>query len=100
MELATPEKAWYTSSCGRVELEIDRNDARIGYHQGSCDADISALRQVPYIAAQLAKIDPAALRAELRGYGAWNDAELADHEANLDRVLWLACGDIVDNPED
>jgi large repetitive protein len=30
-------------------------------------------------------------------YGAWDDKELRDHAQNLQRILWLACGDIVDN---
>lgn len=55
-----------------------------------------ALSRVPYIEEQLATIDPALLRDELREYGAWDDEQLADHEQNLQRLLWLACGDIVD----
>ena len=27
--------------------------------------------------------------AMLRGYGAWDETELADHDANLDRLVWL-----------
>lgn len=30
------------------------------------------------------------LRAELAEYGAWGDLELADHQANRERVIWLA----------
>lgn len=33
--------------------------------------------------------DAADCRAYLRGYGAWDDAELADHDANLNRLVWL-----------
>jgi hypothetical protein len=39
-------------------------------------------------------MDPATLAAELREYGAWDDDELSEHDANLERILWLACGDI------
>lgn len=32
------------------------------------------------------------LREYLKGYGAWDSAELCDHQANLRRLLWLwAC---------
>lgn len=31
-------------------------------------------------------------RAYLKGYGAWDDEQLADHEANLDRLVWLTGG--------
>lgn len=87
---------WYSTSSGRIELELSLDDAQTGYHQGACDDDVSYLRKCPHIAAQLEKIDPELLRDELRHWGAWDAEELADHEANLDRILWLACGDIVE----
>lgn len=89
---------WFTSSSGRIEFWLYEADARFGYHPGQCDASIAGLRQQPYIAKQLDAIDPAALRAELCEYGAWDEPELANHDENLSRILWLACGDIVDNP--
>ena len=49
------------------------------------------------IRAQLERIDPEALRKELRECGAWSDEELADHKQNLQRILWIAAGDIVEN---
>lgn len=33
--------------------------------------------------------DPADCREYLKGYGAWEDDELADHAANLERLVWL-----------
>ena len=37
--------------------------------------------------------DEADCRAMLRGYGAWDDEELADHDENLNRLVWLTgCG--------
>lgn len=33
--------------------------------------------------------DAEACRKMLRGYGAWSDDELSDHNANLDRLVWL-----------
>lgn len=86
----------YWSSSGRIELSITKAQARSAAHQGQCDADVRALSQVPAIRRQLAKLDPADVRAELENYGAWDDEELADHDANIQRLLWLACGDIVD----
>jgi len=41
-------------------------------------------------------LDPLKVREVLRDCGAWDDDELSDHDANLDRLLWIACGDIVE----
>ena len=80
----------------RFELRLTKNQARSGSHQGPCDEDIEWLRREPAIARQLDKLTPATVADELREYGAWDDEELADHDENLSRVLWLACGDIVE----
>ena len=87
----------YYSSCGRIELEIKLLDAETGYHSGACDSDIAYLLTVPYIAAQINAIDPALIAEELKGFGAWDSLELLDQEENKSRLLWIACGDIVDN---
>lgn len=87
---------YWSSSSGRIELNITKAQAAQGSHQGQCYQDIEELRQVPAIRRQLAKLDPAEVVKELNGYGAWSDNDLSDHSANLNRLLWLACGDIVD----
>jgi hypothetical protein len=88
---------WFTSSSGHIELEMTKAQAKSASHQGQCDEDVSGLSRVPAIARQLDKIDPTLLRDELREYGAWEDDELADHDQNLQRILWLAAGDIVED---
>lgn len=87
---------WSTSS-GKIELLITKHQARIGSHSGDCAQDIAYLRKYPRIRRQLAKLDPVVLALELKEYGAWDGVELADHDANLSRVLWIACGDIAEN---
>lgn len=85
---------------GRGWLDRDRaraltlDDAESGSHQGPCEDDIAALRRVPYIKEQLDALDAGRVRAELRRTGGWDDAELSDEEQNLDRLLWIACGQI------
>lgn len=86
---------WFISSNGKIELNITKTQAMKGSHSGACDADIAELRNLPAIRRQLAKIKPEVLREELIDYG-WNDDELEDHDANLSRILWVACGDIVE----
>ena len=87
-------RAWWSSSCGRIDLLIGLEEARHTSHQGQCDEDVLALSQQPHIREQLDKVDQNILREDLKWYGAWDDADLADHEQNLQRLLWIACGDI------
>jgi hypothetical protein len=68
----------------------------MGYHSGACDSDIEELMELDSIKAQLSGIAPQVLSEELKEYGAWDDSELSNHSDNLARILWLACGDLVD----
>lgn len=94
------DATFWSSSSGRIELEITPDQARSVFHSGSCDDDVRELSQDESIATQLATLDPATLRDELREYGAWDAEELADHEQNLQRVLWLAGCDIAEELAD
>lgn len=87
---------WWTSGSGRIEFQMTLAQARSASHPGPCDDDVMALSQSTPIARQLRKIDPATLRAELSEYGAWDDDELQDHQQNLQRILWIVAGDIVE----
>jgi hypothetical protein len=85
---------YFCTSSGRIELCLTKSQARKASHPGPCDADVRELSQVPAIRRQLQKLDPELLRKELKEYGAWSDDDLADHDANLQRILWIAAGDI------
>ncbi len=84
------------ASFNRLELRITKADAACASHQGQCDGDVAALLERLYIKHQLDRIHPDNIAAELREYGAWDEAELADHAQNRARILWIACGDIVE----
>lgn len=90
-----PTQHWCTGS-GRINLEMTQEQAESCSHSGSCDDDVAALSREPGIAKQLGEMDRALLASELEEYGAWDETELADHDQNLQRVLWLAAGDIAD----
>ena len=90
---------WFSSSSGRIEFQMTVGQAESMSHSGPCDSDVAAGRECPSLAKQLATIDPAVLQAELKEYGAWTAEELTDHDANLDRILWLAANDIRENAE-
>jgi hypothetical protein len=90
------KKHWFTSGSGRIELQMTLQQARTASHPGMCDGDVRDLSRDPAIRAQLDALDPVILAAELREYGAWDARELADHEQNLQRILWIAAGDITE----
>jgi hypothetical protein len=81
----------------RFKIELTLEQAKRGSHAGRCEDDIAALRQEPSIREQLNRIDPAHAIDELDGVDELTEEQLADHEENLHRILWIACGDILDN---
>jgi hypothetical protein len=85
---------WWSSSSGTIELQMSLDDAESASHQGQCLNDVKALAQMPHIKAQLDSLDPSDVAKELKVYGAWDDEELADHDENMLRLLWVAAGDI------
>lgn len=87
---------WFTSSSGRIEFQMTMRQAQSATHPGPCDADVRALSEEPVLRRQLAKIDKAVLAQELKEYGVWGEIELADHPQNLQRIVWIAAGDISD----
>ena len=87
---------WWAESLGRIELQITKKQADSCSHPGQCDQDVADLRKAPSIRRQLEKLNPATVAECLREYGAWDDAELSDHDQNLSRLLWCACCDIAE----
>ena len=71
----------------RFGLMLTKEQAHTGSHQGQCSSDIAYLRTVPAIRCQLDELEPAIVAEELKEYGAWDETELADHDANLSRIL-------------
>ena len=90
---------FWSSSCGRIELDISADYAARGYHSGQCDLDIAALMRDPKIAAQLAALNPAIVAGVLKEYGAWDSVELSDHAANLERNLYLTLQLLIPHPK-
>jgi hypothetical protein len=78
----------------RFSIEMTKAQAESASHSGPCDEDVEGLLNTPKLRRQLAKLDPETLRLTLKEYGAWDAEELADHEQNLHRIVWIAAGDI------
>lgn len=73
---------WFT-----IELPLD---AVIDCsHQGDCAEDVEYWTPRINIDAS-----PEQIRAELKEYGAWDADELADDEANRQRIVWFAACDL------
>ena len=75
-------------------IAADELDAALLADLLDCSAPGSADEAVAYVlSAYTVTGDPADCRAMLKGYGAWDDEELADHDENLARLVWLTgCG--------
>jgi hypothetical protein len=88
---------WWSSSSGCIELNITKAQARMCFHSGDCEPEVRYLITCyPKIRQQLQKIEPTLLVKVLKEYGAWNTTELADHEMNKIRLLWIATGDLAE----
>ena len=88
---------WFAGSGRNLSLTLTLDDAQSCSHPGPCDADV--VRLSDSVTDQTDQWDAEELAAELKEYGAWDEAELSDHEANVARMVWLACNDIDENPE-
>jgi hypothetical protein len=78
----------------RFEIQMTRREAESASHPGPCDSDVAAL--TAKLRKQLDELDPEEIALELKDYGAWDAKELADHEANLRRIVWIAAGNIME----
>lgn len=81
-------------------IEMTKKQALSASHPGPCDDEVKALLQNAWIAKQLDLIGPSKIREELKEYGAWDEQELSDNEANRARIVWIAAGNIRDEIED
>ncbi len=86
-----PDTIWVNGNYGN-EFQLTREQAERGSHQGDCESDVRELMTE----LDLTGINPVSLRKELTEYGAWNDKELADHQENLMRWVWICCADVID----
>lgn len=90
----------YFATFNYFEIELPEDVVRVCNHSGPCDADVENSRMLPEVTAELNKLDPEKLKNELREYGAWDAEELSNHDENLNRILWIAAGDVQDNNEE
>lgn len=90
MIVDTDKLYWFTSSHGSIEFRLPGQCILDCSHAGQCDQDVEY-----WIGKlDLSHIDPAKLALELAEYGAWDQGELSDHDANLARLVWNAANDL------
>lgn len=81
-------------------LSIKLEDAEVCSVGGVNNEDaVNWLIKEPYIASQIKELNPDDIRKELDEYGCWEDYELASNEDNIVRLVWIACGNISEEPE-
>ena len=85
------------ASLNYFDLYFTKKDVDSMPLSGQCDETVKIIAKKPYIVRQFANIDNSKLINELSGYGAWDDIELQDKQANIERIIWIACGDIKEN---
>lgn len=101
MKTTLNPSALYWASFNRFELRLSGECVADCSHSGPCDDDVKSW--VPKVRAQIEadnfrnKPDAESIRAELAEYGAWDDDELADDDANFERLVWIAAGNISDD---
>lgn len=82
-----------TAHFNRFSLNLSAQCVADCSHQGPCDEDVEHwAKYLPLPAAAT----PEAIRAELKEYGAWSTEELANDNANIRRLIWIAAGNIKD----
>jgi hypothetical protein len=74
------------------ETELPQNLIDSIPSSGAADNAVAEARQ--YFNIEVPEND---LRRFLKRYGAWDAEELSDHDANIDRLIWLACLDCREN---
>lgn len=82
------------ASLNYFDLYFTQQDVDSMPLSGQCDYTVQAIAKKPYIIRQFAAIDNSKLVNELSEYGAWDDTELQDKQANIERIVWLSCSDI------
>lgn len=92
MNASKPTRAAHFNYIGSIELPIEI--VNMCPKSGPADNAITEMLKLPEVVAEMKGIDKDKLKLELQEYGVWPDKELSNHEDNITRILWIACGNI------
>lgn len=98
-EKLSEKKYWWSSSSGLIELELKVSTIDACSSSGPCLTAVQLELEEEYIQDQVKDIDPELLRRELSEYACWDEYDLTNHEENLEKLLWIASGDVYDSEE-
>ena len=94
------ETLMWCSGDGGVNLAFTPGQVRRVCVSGENDHLIEDLRRYPSILTQVDALDDDVVREIIREYFAdITEEELKDVEANVDRLLWMACWDLFENED-
>ena len=90
-------KGFSFNQLGKNDMEIQLTKSMIVQcaHIGQCDSDVAFW--VQKLQKPLSKIDPDFIKRCVKASGGWDEEELQDQEANLNRFLWIAAGNAKDD---
>lgn len=93
--------ALYWASFNRFELRLNGAAVADCSHSGQCDSDVAY--HAPKVREQMEadnfpnKPTPEKIREELKEYGAWDESQLSDDDANWTRIVWIAACNIAED---
>ena len=90
------KRYWWSSSSGRIELQIPGEAIEECSHSGRCDDDVEYW--APLLG--LGFVERKLIERELNEYGAWDDLGTIDIDTLHQRLCWVACCDLSDTPYD
>ncbi len=96
-EEGEPAKCTFVPSESGIEVSLLKECIEECTHAGVCDAEVE--KWVQQSREELDLLDKELVAKCLKGYGAWSDEELQDHEQNLKRLLWVAAGNCKEEDE-
>lgn len=92
-------KRIWTSSSGLIELEFSQDEYESVPISGPADDAVAELAAKQNIVEEFAKYSDENISECLEECGAWTRDELKDRQANLERLIWIACLDLREESE-
>lgn len=87
----------YFADFNYFDFQVKGSIVALCSQSGNMEDNIRQSLEDEELKEELSKLDPDKIRIELKECGTWDEEELKDNEANISRLLWVACGNISEN---